>query len=172
MAVRKIREYPDPILRSLCNKVSFHDPRLKPLIEDLKDTLNASPGIGLSAPQIGVPLRVILVDLSKKEKGKTPLLLVNPVIFSMESPRVVREGCLSIPQYTAKVERMERVRVKGIDEHGREIVISTSGLEAIALQHEVDHLNGILFIDRVVCLKSDLFRRKGFKGPMPILAKK
>ncbi len=172
MSVREILQYPDPMLRVVCREVSPRDPRLPSLIEDLRDTLRISPGIGLSAPQIGVALRVILVDLTDRERDKRPILLINPVILSMGSPRIIREGCLSIPQYTANVERMERIEVKGRDEQWREVVVSTSGLEAVAIQHEIDHLDGVLFIDRVACLKRDLFRRKGFKGTMPIAIKK
>ncbi len=170
MAVRKIIQYPDPFLRTRCRDVSPSDPVLESVIRDLRDTLLSSPGVGLSAPQIGYPLRVILIDLSRAE-GKMPILLINPVILAMDGPRVIREGCLSIPQYTANVERMEWVRVRGIDERGRDLELTATGLEAIAIQHEVDHLNGVLFIDRVSSLKRDLFRRKGYKGPMPALKK-
>lgn len=170
MAVRKILQYPDPLLRVRCSEVSLSDPFIREVVRDLRDTLLASPGIGLSAPQIGYPLRVILIDLSRMEERR-PILLINPVILTMEAPKVIREGCLSIPQYTANVERMESVRVRGYDEGGKELEITTTGLEAIAIQHEVDHLNGILFIDRVSSLKRDLFRRKGYKGPMPEIKK-
>ncbi len=162
MPVKDILLYPSPFLRKVCKEVTSFDHGLKTTIMDLKDTLHVSPGVGLSAPQIGSDIRVIVVDTSKERLS--PIVLINPVILSLEDIEVVREGCLSIPQYTANVKRAKRVKVRGLDESGHDITLSSQGLEAIALQHEIDHLDGILFIDRIASLKSDLFRRKGYKG--------
>ncbi len=162
MPVKDILLYPSPFLRKVCKEVTSFDHRLKAVVRDLKDTLHASPGVGLSAPQIGSDIRVIVVDTSKERLS--PIVLINPEILSLEDTGVVREGCLSIPQYTANVRRAKRVKLRGLDESGHDVALSSQGLEAIALQHEIDHLDGVLFIDRVASLKSDLFRRKGYKG--------
>lgn len=166
MAVRELLLYPDPILKQACDAVEFFDDRLLELARDLRDTLAASPGVGLAAPQIGVPLRVVLIDVSARFPDRRPLLLVNPRLLDLEDYKIIREGCLSIPDFTANVRRADRVRVIARDERGVPCEVQARGLEAVAIQHENDHLDGILFLDRVACLKTDLFRRK-VKSPKP-----
>lgn len=165
--IRALKLFPDRVLSIACPPVPEITPDILRLIQDLRDTLEASPGVGLAAPQIGVSRRVALVDVTR-DRRKTPrpgsrqglLILVNPAIVGSEGLQVPREGCLSVPDLLADVRRFERVRVRAKDESGRERLIEARGFEALALQHEVDHLDGKLFLDRVANVKTDLFRRK------------
>lgn len=164
MAVREILQYPHPVLKSKSRKVHAVDHRIKGIIRDVLDTLSNSPGVALAAPQIGAPYRLIVCDASKKKGLKEPhhglIVLLNPVVRLREGGRIFREGCLSVPDYTGNVSRAERVCVEGLDAEGRVVSFDAKGFEALALQHEVDHLNGILFLDRIASLSTDLFRRK------------
>ncbi|MBO8142245.1 MAG: peptide deformylase [Firmicutes bacterium] len=143
MAVRNIVLVPDPILRQRAKPVERVTKRIQKLIRDMADTMYAANGAGLAAPQIGVPERVIVVDA-----GDGLLALVNPEIVAEEGSEVDVEGCLSIPNVTGYVERSARVEVTGLDGRGRPVRIRASGMTARALQHEIDHLDGILFIDK------------------------
>ena len=163
MAIREILLYPHPVLKQQCAPADGLTPEVQELCQDLIDTLAASPGVGVAAPQIGVPLRVIAVDVTPKNPGHGLLVLVNPELVLGEGRVTGREGCLSIPEYTGNVERYEKVVIRGLTHTGEEKVFESTGLEAICLQHELDHLDGILFLDRVTCLKTHLFRRKGAK---------
>ena len=162
MAVREIVLFPDPILKTVCAPVDMSDPELPSLVQDLIDTVAASPGVGVAAPQIGVAKRVIVVDVSPKP-GNGLILLINPEVVSGANPRTGREGCLSIPDFTANVRRPNEIVIRGLSASGQSVVLHSEGLEAVCLQHEVDHLDGILFLDRVASLKKDVFRRKGFE---------
>jgi peptide deformylase len=161
VAVRPILLYPDPILKGVADPVSVDDPRLPGLIRDLLDTLEASPGVALAAPQIGRLLQVIVVDVRRKdgETGHGLVVLLNPRIVDQDDRRIIREGCLSVPDYTGNVLRYAQTVVEGLTPEGRTRTLMTSGLEALAFQHEVDHLNGTLFLDRIQSLSTDLFRR-------------
>ena len=167
MAVRSILLYPDPILKLHCSPVMQDDPIVDALIQDLVDTMVAAGhSVGVAAPQIGVSLRVVVVDVSgsklgKKEKNHGLLTMVNPEIINSTGKRTMREGCMSVPDYTGNVDRAEEIVVQFIDRTGEEQVVRSSGFEAVAIQHEIDHLDGLLFLDRVSSLKTDLFRRKG-----------
>jgi peptide deformylase len=161
MAVRPILLYPDPILKQICSPADWGSEQTQQLCQDLCDTVAASPGVGLAAPQIGVALRAIVVDVTPKHPGHGLLLLLNPRLLSSQGSVNGREGCLSIPEYTANVTRKGSIRVAATDRHGQPIDIHCEGFEAICLQHELDHLEGILFLDRVSSLKTDVFRRKG-----------
>lgn len=132
------------------------------IIQDMLDTLDASPGVALAAPQIGYSVKIIAVDVSRKigQRGHGRTVLLNPSILYQEGRRIVREGCLSIPDYTGNVSRYERTVVEGTTPEGQIRVLTTSGFEALAFQHEIDHLDGILFLDRIDSLSTDLFRRK------------
>jgi len=158
--VREILQYPDPRLKQACDPVTVFDAAVLELARDLRDTLAASPGVGLAAPQIGVLKRVVLVDVTGRFPERRPLLMVNPRIVLLEDHKVIREGCLSIPDFTANVLRADRIRFESWDEHGERYEVECQGLEAVAVQHETDHLDGVLFLDRVACLKTDVFRRK------------
>jgi peptide deformylase len=162
MAVREIVLFPDPILKTVCQPVDLGDPDLPDLIQDLIDTVKASPGVGVAAPQIGVARRAIVVDVSPKP-GHGLIVLLNPEVVSGENPKTGREGCLSIPDFTANVRRPQEIVIRGLNPKGQAVVLHSQGLEAVCLQHEVDHLDGILFLDRVASLKKDVFRRKGFE---------
>jgi peptide deformylase len=144
MAVLPIRVVPDPVLRQKSKRVKTIDDSIKKLIADMIETLHAVPGrAGLAAPQVGIPLRVIVIGLPEEED----IALVNPEIVRRTGERLVTEGCLSIPGYFGEVKRAQSVRVKGRDRNGKEIRIKAEELLAQALEHEIDHLNGVLYID-------------------------
>ncbi|MBI2868642.1 MAG: peptide deformylase [Chloroflexi bacterium] len=146
MPVLRIRTLPDPVLRQKARRVPGIDPSVRKLVDDMLATLHAAPGrAGLAAPQVGVSLRVIVIGLPEAED----IVLVNPQIVRRSGERVVEEGCLSIPGYVAQVRRAEMVTVKGLDREGREIRIKSGDLMAQALEHEIDHLNGVLYIDHL-----------------------
>ncbi len=166
MAVREILLYPDPILKQMCAPVIRHDAAADALIQDLLDTmLAAGHSVGVAAPQIGVCLRIVVVDVSGSKMGRDNnhglLTMVNPEIIRKEGSKAMREGCMSVPDYTGNVMRSESIVVQFLDRDGRERVINSSGFESVAIQHEIDHLDGMLFLDRVSSLKTDIFRRKG-----------
>lgn len=161
MAVREILRYPHPLLKAVCRPVEEYTREVRTLIGDLVDTMRASPGVGLAAPQIGVDLRVAVVDVTPRNPGHGLLVLVNPRVILSEGWKVGREGCLSIPEFTANVGRAERVVVQARDAEGHTRLLEAEGFEAVCVQHEMDHLEGILFLDRVASLKTDLFRRRG-----------
>ncbi|MBI5598723.1 MAG: peptide deformylase [Deltaproteobacteria bacterium] len=159
MPALKILQYPDPVLKEKSLEVTAVSEGLKDLIRDLVDTLRSGPGVGLAAPQVGILKRIIVVDVTSRAAGGGLIILINPVITASKGSKTVREGCLSIPEYTADVKRAEDVIVEGLDEEGGAVKIASTGLEAIALQHEIDHLDGVLFIDRIEGVKG-LFKRK------------
>lgn len=168
MAVRELLQYPDARLKQACAPVTDFGPPLAGLVTDLVDTLSAHPGVGIAAPQVGVMLRVVLVDVRGKHPERPRRVLVNPEILELHEKKLVREGCLSVPDFTANVLRADRIRVRARDEHGASFELETDGLEAIAIQHECDHLDGKLFLDRVASLKTDVFRRKGVSKSVPL----
>ncbi|MDW7644382.1 MAG: peptide deformylase [Desulfuromonadales bacterium] len=165
MAVQEILLYPDPILKTVCAPIEAFDASVDTLIQDLLDTMVAAGhSVGVAAPQIGVTRRAVVVDVSKSKLGRENnhglLVMVNPVILEKAGCSTMREGCMSVPDYTGNVSRAEQVVVQFLDRQGRETVIQASGFEAVAIQHELDHLDGFLFLDRVSSLKTDVFRRK------------
>ncbi len=163
MALREIRKYPDPVLRQKTGRVETLDAAVERLIDDMIETMHAAPGVGLAANQVGVPLQVAVIDLSfREEKGQRhPLLvLVNPEMISLEGSVTEEEGCLSLPEYAEMVKRASKVKVRAQDRAGKSFELEAEGLLAKALQHEIDHLNGLLFVDRLSPLKKDIFKRK------------
>jgi peptide deformylase len=169
MAVREIKTYPDPVLRNKTARVETIDDTIQRLIEDMVETMHAAPGVGLAANQVGVPLQVAVIDLSTREEqeNRHPLLvLINPEILSTQGSVIAEEGCLSIPEYAEKVKRAARVTVRAQDRRGKPFEIEADGLMAKALQHEIDHLNGLLLIDRLSTLKKDIFKRKYKKAAL------
>jgi peptide deformylase len=161
VAIRPIVLYPDSILKRPSAFVSSSDPSIPGVIQDMVDSLAASPGVALAAPQIGYALRLIVVDVSRKkgEGGHGLVVLLNPQILQSDSPRITREGCLSVPDFTGNVQRYDQVIVDAMTPDGRRAVLSGTGFEALAFQHEIDHLEGVLFLDRIESLSTDLFRR-------------
>jgi peptide deformylase len=159
---RPILLYPDPALKVKTARVSPTNPDVAAIVQDMLDTLQASPGVALAAPQIGQLVQIIVVDVSRKkgEQGHGLVVLLNPRILQQDGPRIIREGCLSVPDYTGNVLRYERTVVQGVSPDGLPITLVASGFEALAFQHEVDHLDGTLFLDRIESLSTDLFRRK------------
>lgn len=145
MAIRKIRKDGDPILRKISKPVIKIDDKIKELLNDMIETMYDADGVGLAAPQVGILKRIIVIDV-----GDGIIELINPEMIDQKGKQVGIEGCLSVPQTSGKVERPEEVRVKGINRDGEKIVIEGKGLLARALCHEIDHLNGILFIDKVI----------------------
>ena len=151
MAIRTIRQYPDPALRKPAESVAKVTKEIKKLIHDLFATMRAAHGVGLAAPQLGISKRVIVVDISEREDGKpAQVALVNPTIVREEGETEGEEGCLSFPsELKVTIRRFAKVKVKGLGPHGRPVQVTAEGLLSRVLQHEVDHLNGILFIDRM-----------------------
>jgi peptide deformylase len=160
MAIRPIVKWGLPVLHSPAAAVGEIDGSLASLLADMVDTMYAAPGIGLAAPQIGVALRVIVVDLSVGEDKKQLIKLINPEMVSMEGEQRHEEGCLSVPGYGGSPVRPARVVVKGLDLQGKERVYEGTELLARAFCHEIDHIDGLLFVDRLSPLKRDLMKRK------------
>ena len=166
MAVLEILHYPDPRLKQISEPVEKFDDELKQLIVDLEETMRAGPGgVGIAAPQVGRLQRIAIVDVS--EKPKTPshgkLILINPEITDWQGMKKGREGCMSVPDFTGNVIRAEKIKIKFQDVNGDWIEHDMEGFEARAVQHEMDHLDGLLFLDRLVSRRSDLFRRKVYQ---------
>ena len=165
MTVREIIKLPDKRLRLVSEPVKRIDASLRKLVEDMFETLYAAPGIGLAGIQVGVAKRVIIMDLSKKDDTRKPEVFVNPEItWASEEKSSYEEGCLSIPEYYEEVERPAVVKVKYLDLEGKVREVEASGLLATCLQHEIDHLNGILFIDHISKLKRDRITKKFAKA--------
>jgi peptide deformylase len=163
MAIRPIRTHPDPVLRVKTARVEKIDNTLDQLIQDMVETMHAAPGVGLAANQVGVSLQMAVIDLSSRENDEQrhPLIvIINPEILSSEGAVVEEEGCLSIPDYSEKVKRAAKVTVRAQDRTGKYFEVTAEGLLAKALQHEIDHLNGVLFIDRLSPLKKNIFKRR------------
>lgn len=166
--LRPVLLFPHPLLKEVCRDVTTVDDQTVQILSDLRDTLYSTPGVGIAAPQIGALVRAIVVDVTwraprkgkEPPKGHGPIALLNPRIVKAEGTLTFREGCLSIPEFLADVHRSAFVRVVGIDQKGAPVAYDSEGFEAVALQHEIDHLDGILFLDRVSDIKTDLFRRK------------
>jgi len=161
MSIKPLIILPDPILRQVSEPVGAVDSRVKTLARDMFATMYDAPGIGLAAIQIGVPLRLLVIDLAKEDEPKAPQVFINPeIVESSDDRSVYEEGCLSIPDYYAEVERPASVRVRFIDGNGKEQEMLAEGLLATCLQHEIDHLNGVLFIDHISKLKRDMVVKK------------
>mgnify|MGYP001614474977 CR=1 FL=1 len=163
MFILDILKYPDPLLKTKAKPVTKVDDETKKLIGDMIETMYAARGIGLAATQVGMNKRVAVLDVPDCEdyqKGKNLLAIINPEIVSYEGEIKYEEGCLSIPGFTAEVKRFSSVVVTALDKDGNALEIDAEGLLAIALQHEIDHLNGMLFIDRLSKLKREMIKRK------------
>ncbi len=158
--IRKILTYPDTILREPAEPVTNIDGKIQQLIDDMAATMYHAPGIGLASNQVGEPCRIIIFDTSPKDEPNDLVVVINPEIVEANGVVVDEEGCLSVIDYRADVKRAECITVKGLDREGNPITLKKDGLPAIVLQHEIDHLNGILFIDRISKLKRELYKRR------------
>jgi peptide deformylase len=155
-----IIKYGDPKLQKVCEPVTFFGKELEALARNMAETMYAAPGVGLAAPQVGVLKRLIVVDVTVGEKAGNLITLVNPEIINAEGDQYEEEGCLSIPNFTGRVHRPVRVVVSGKDLQGQERIVEGEGLLSRVLAHEIDHLNGILFIDHLGAIKRDIIKRK------------
>jgi peptide deformylase len=158
--LRTIVHYGVPGLNTKAAPVTTFGDDLQRVVDDMVDTMYAAPGIGLAAPQIGVPLRICVIDLSIGKRGGELVTLINPEFVERDGMQLEEEGCLSVPGFNATVARPSRVVVRGLDRRGQPCVVEGAGLLARALQHEIDHLDGLLFLDRLRGIKRDLIVRK------------
>ncbi len=165
MTIKPLIILPDPVLRQVSKPIERVDTDLKRLADDMLETMYDAPGIGLAAIQIGVPRRMLVIDVSREGEEKQPQVFINPeIIKSSDERSVYEEGCLSIPDYYAEVERPATVTVKYLDRDGKEQTTEADGLLATCLQHEIDHLNGVLFIDHISRLKREMVIKKFTKA--------
>lgn len=155
-----VLKYPDPVLGKKCEDVKEFTPELKELVMNMLETMYANDGIGLAAPQVGESIRLVVVDISGPDERTDPMVLINPEITKTGEDVDSDEGCLSVEDYTAKVVRSDKIKVKAQDLDGQEISFDADGLKAICLQHECDHLDGVLFIDRISRLKRNMYDKK------------
>ena len=156
----KIFTYPDRVLRTKAKPIKDIDGDLQELIDAMADTMYRAPGIGLAANQVGELKRILVYDLSPRENGRHLSVLINPEIVQAEGKMVHEEACLSVIDFSSEVTRDSEIKVRGYDRHGKPVDIEAEGLLAICLQHEIDHLNGTLFIDRISSLKRSLYKKK------------
>lgn len=167
MALREIITIPDPVLRKICDEVGTITPELVKLMDDMLETMYDAPGIGLAAPQINIPIRMIVMDAASREEEAepNPIVMINPKILkSSEEPSTYEEGCLSIPEFFAEVERPKSVTVKYLDRKGTAQELECDGMLATIVQHEIDHLDGRLFIDYLSKLRRDMVIKKFAKA--------
>ena len=162
MALRPVLQFPDPHLRRVSRPIGTVTDEIRTLAADMLEVMYDEPGIGLAAPQVGEAVRLVVLDTDWTEEGaeRNPLVLVNPEILEREGTLTWLEGCLSVPDFQAEVERAARVRVRALDLEGRESLHDAEGLRAVCFQHEIDHLDGKLFIDRISRLKRELYVQK------------
>jgi peptide deformylase len=158
--IYKIVKYPDPVLAQKAKPVTVFDKKLRTLVDDMFESMYADKGIGLAAPQIGILQRITVIDLTFKKDPEEKLVLINPEIIEREGKQLEEEGCLSLPEIREKVSRAAWVKVRAQDEHGEWYEYEGEELLSRAFQHEIDHLDGVLFIDRISALKRNLILRK------------
>ena len=160
MSVLKIRTYPDEILKHDAAVIKDINGDTHELIDNMVDTMYAAPGIGLAAPQVGISERLIVVDVSNIEEQHPLIVMINPEIVETAGEIDSEEGCLSVPGYISTIRRCEKIMVRGLDRTGKPIEIEATGLLCRALQHEIDHLNGVLFVDRLSKIKKEFFKKR------------
>jgi peptide deformylase len=171
MAVRTILHYPDPRLREKAKPVAEVTPEIKRLVDDMAETMYAAPGVGLAAPQIGESVRIFVIDTAKDDEPSKLQVFINPEIVARDGELVWEEGCLSFPGVTEEIDRAAKVRVRALDADGKPFELEAEELLAVAIQHELDHLDGVLMIDRMGMLKKRLvdrkMRRRAAERPSP-----
>lgn len=160
MAILRIRQYPETVLKEVAAPVALFDEELAALARDMAETMYAAPGVGLAAPQVGVSRRLVVIDCARKDAPPQLIVAINPEILEREGEVNEEEGCLSVPGYYARVPRNARVRVRYQDLQGAYVEGEAEGLLAVAFQHEIDHLDGVLFVDHLSPLKKSIFRKK------------
>ena len=160
MAVLEILTYPDSTLTRRAEEVEKVDGKIRKLISDMVDTMYANGGVGLAAPQVGVPKRVVVVDVRLYDPSASLISIVNPEVVSEEGEVIHEEGCLSVPECVEGIKRRKWIKVKGLNERGREIEVEGEGMLAFALQHEIDHLDGGVILDRMSRVKRDLYKKR------------
>ncbi|MEE9120891.1 MAG: peptide deformylase [Syntrophobacteria bacterium] len=160
MTVLEICTYPEKVLLQQSEPIADIDEEIVKLADHMAETMYSAPGIGLAANQVGVAKQLLVVDIAPRRPESELIVLANPEIIAVEGEVTIEEGCLSVPDCQAEVKRHEKVKVRGLDLKGKEVEIEAEGLLAVVLQHEIDHLNGILFIEHISRLKRDLFKRK------------
>ena len=158
--VKEILTYPNPELKKKSVPVTIINEATIELVRDMAETMYDAPGVGLAAPQIGVHQRIIVIDVAGKDEKPDLIVAINPVIVHAEGESYEEEGCLSVPKYAANVRRHARLVVKALNLKGEEVTYRADGLLSVAFQHEIDHLDGILFVDHISPLKRDMFRKK------------
>jgi peptide deformylase len=158
MSQLDILTFPDSKLRNQAKPVAEVDDQIRRIVDDMLETMYAAPGIGLAAIQVDIPLRIIVIDVS--EEHDRPLCLINPEILSREGEEEMEEGCLSVPGFYEPVTRAERIRIRALDRNGEPFELETDGLLAVCVQHEIDHLDGKLFVDYISTLKRQRIRKK------------
>lgn len=163
MAVLQILHLPDARLRQKAQRVTVFDASLQTLIDDMFETMYAAPGVGLAANQVGVPKRLAVMDCADKDADPQPIVIINPEILERADEQVMEEGCLSVPGYSDAVKRYNRLRMKALDRHGQPFELEAEGLMAQAIQHEIDHLDGKLFVDYLSSLKRERLKKKLLK---------
>jgi peptide deformylase len=160
MTIRTILEFPNPVLRQKAKPIAVFNEGLKALVKDMTETMYDAPGIGLAAPQVGKSIQLIIVDVAKIEEEQEVLVMINPLIIDQEGSQVDEEGCLSVIELTANVKRYQKVTVSFQDLDGEPKEITAEDRFAVVLQHEIDHLHGILFLDHLSALKRTLYKKK------------
>ena len=166
MAVLEIVTYPNPVLTRRAEEVEKVDGKIRKLISDMVDTMYANGGIGLAAPQVGVSKRVVVVDIRLYEQSSSLISIVNPEVVAEGEEVIHEEGCLSVPECVEGIKRKTWIKVRGLNERGREIEVEGEGMLAIALQHEIDHINGRVILDRMSRIKRDLYKKRLKKAKM------
>lgn len=160
MSVLNICTYPDHVLKQRAVPIEKIDQSLRDLIRDMIDTMYQAPGIGLAANQVGRPVRLIVFDVTPKDQPRNPRVLINPEIICSEGSQTHEEGCLSVPEFYTEVKRCSKVTVRGLDDRGNPVEVEGEGLLAVVLQHEIDHLDGVLMLDRISALKRALYKKR------------
>src|SRR6187402_1301787 len=158
--IREILEYPDARLREVAKPVAEVTPEIQALVDDMAETMYDAPGCGLAATQLGIAQRIFVVDCAAEDEPSQLLVFINPEIFELDGVQVWEEGCLSFPGVTEEIKRAERVKVRALDRSGTPFEVEADGLLAVAIQHETDHLNGVLMVDKLSALKKKMMGRK------------
>ncbi len=160
MAIREIITYPNPILRKPCEALTDINDEIICLSEDMVETMKLARGAGLAAVQVAVPKRLIVLEPESEKKTAKPLIVINPVIVEESDEETAEEGCLSLPDFVTKVKRAEKVTVRGLDRNAKPLKIEAQGILAVALQHEIDHLDGTLILDRAGLIKREFYKKR------------